>query len=126
MKDPKRRPRPRPKLMSQEEQAALKERQEAGRQGAIAFHHGKASEACPNVEGNPLRQVWLDGFEQASKRRLRADMSLNCAKGWNAFRDGLQPEDCPIEGRTPERAEWRAGWEDARQAKETYDAEHYR
>jgi ribosome modulation factor len=118
--------RPRYKLLSEAEQEALARRREAERQGRVAFHHGKSREACAFREGDPLRQIWLDGLDHASKRRLRADMLSARAKGHNAFADGLRPEDCPLGSRTPERTEWLAGWEEARVRKEKDDYERFR
>jgi ribosome modulation factor len=113
-------------MMSKAEQEVLARRREAERQGRIAFHHGKSREACPFSESDPLRQIWIDGLDHASKRRLRLDMLPARAKGHNAFADGLLPEDCPLGGRTPERTQWLAGWEDARARKEKDDYDRFR
>jgi|HubBroStandDraft_4_1064222.scaffolds.fasta_scaffold820584_2 ribosome modulation factor len=117
---PKKRLRPQYKLMTKAEQEALAQRQEAERLGRVAFHHGKASAACPYAEGDPLRQEWLNGLDQASKRKLRLDMSPARAKGNNAFNDGLTPQECPL-NRSTERTEWHEGWERARKFKEKQD-----
>lgn len=124
--DSKPRSRPRYKMMSKAEQEALAQQQESERQAAIAFHHGKSREECPFAESNDQRQNWLRGFDKASRRGLRGDMTLWRAKGHNAFKDGLRREDCPLGGRTTERTEWLAGWEEARVLKEKHDDEHYR
>jgi ribosome modulation factor len=108
--------------LSEAEQDDLARRREADRQGRVAFHHGKAREVCPFAEGDPLRQDWLGGFEQASKRTLRLDMSPARAKGNNAFKDGLLPEECPLGSRSAERSEWLSGWEQGRAFKEKNDA----
>jgi ribosome modulation factor len=64
---PKRPARKRPKLMTREEEAADATAAGAERQGAVAFHHGKARDACPFGEENlPLRQRWLAGHDKAS------------------------------------------------------------
>jgi ribosome modulation factor len=112
--------------MSEAEQEDSARRWEAERQGRVAFHHGKSHEACPFREGDPLRKIWLDGLDHASKRRLRLDMLPARAKGHNAFADGLCREDCPLGSRTPERTEWLAGWEEARVCKEKDDYERFR
>jgi ribosome modulation factor len=114
------------KRLRKAEQDALAQRQAAERLGRVAFHHGKSPEACPYAEGDPLRQEWLAGLDQASKRRLRADMSAARAKGRNAFSDGLRRDECPLPSRSAERTEWLAEWEQARKLNVKDDYERYR
>jgi ribosome modulation factor len=83
----------------------------------------QTAEACPYVEDNPLRQLWL---AEARKRKLRLDMTPARAKGFNAFKDGLRPEECPLPSRSPERSEWMAAYEQARERHEKDEAERYR
>lgn len=109
------------KLMSKAEQEALARRQEAERLGRVASHYGNSREACPYAEGDPLRQDWLSGLDQASKRKLRLDMSPARAKGYNAFRDGLAEHECPLDRRSKECTEWHEGWQKARKDKEKDD-----
>ena len=111
MRKPKKRP---PHHTRKVEQEVLARRQEAKRQGRVAFHFGKSRESCPFAEGDPLGRDWLTGLAQAGKRTLRGDMSPARAKGYNAFRDGLLLDECPLGSGTDERTEWLAGWERAR------------
>src|ERR1700730_8244756 len=108
--------RPRPKLMTPAEQAALVAQQEAKRQGAVAFHHKKPLDACPFKDDDPLRQYWLEGRAAASRRKNRLDMDPVRAEGFRAFQDGLLPNECPY-GRGP-RSQWIEGWEQAERSKE--------
>lgn len=98
---------------------------EVERKGRVAFHFQKERDACPYAEDNPLRDRWLVGWDAASQKKNRLDMSAAHAEGHRAFHDGLRSIECRF-GRTPEGTEWHEGWEDARRSKEKSDAERYR
>lgn len=126
---PQRRPRaqnrPKPKLMSQGEQDALAAQRTAKREGAVAFHYQKSRESCPLDEADPLRAHWLEGWDAASQRRNRLDMSPATAEGYRAFQDGLHPHECRY-GRTQAATEWVEGRERASRAKDREDERRYR
>jgi ribosome modulation factor len=108
------------KLMTRAEQAALPAQQAARRVGAIAFHHRKARDTCPLKEISPLRMYWLEGWDSASQRPNRLDMSPARAEGFRAFQDGLHLHECRY-GRTTEHTEWAEGWEQAKRIKDRED-----
>jgi hypothetical protein len=85
--------------MSQGEQDALAAQRTAKREGAVAFHYQKSRESSPLDEGDPLRAHCLEGWDAASQRRNRLDMSPATAEGYRAFQDGLHRHECRY-GRT--------------------------
>jgi ribosome modulation factor len=117
--------RPKPKLMTRAEQAALAAQQAAKREGAVAFHHRKARDTCPLEAINLLRTYWLEGWDSASQRRNRLDMSPARAEGFRAFQDVLHLHECRY-GRTNEHTEWAEGWEQAKRVKDTENDRRYR
>lgn len=99
---------------------------EVERLGRVAHHYRKSESDCPYSADDPLRGRWIAGFQAASKRQNRLDMSPARASGFRAFQDGLHRDECPLGFLTPERSEWVEGWEHAERVKEKYDDEHYR
>jgi ribosome modulation factor len=100
---------------------------EIERRGRVALHHGKPRDACPFADGDPRRERWLAGHDNAT-RRYRYDFPPAKEAGFRAFRDGLRVNECPYNWRKDSKsaAEWREGYEHARQAKERDDTERYR
>jgi ribosome modulation factor len=121
-KPPIQRPvRPRRKLTTDAERAALAEQREAERLGRVAFHHDKPRDTCPYIEVH-LRDLWLNGYDTTRKRGTnRPDMYPAMAAGFFAFRDGLHKNECPYQSRSQGRREWLEGWEAARRNKEKED-----
>jgi ribosome modulation factor len=100
---------------------------EVERRGRVAYHHGKDRDDCPFSDGDPLQERWLAGWDGASSRKNRLDMSPARAWGWRAFRDGVHNHECPCGAKNrKEASEWHAGWQDARDAKDRDDARRYR
>ena len=81
---------------------------------------------APTPEGDPLRQLWLDGLAYAKSHRLRVDMTPARAKGDAAFRDGLHSHECPLPRTSPERSEWHEAYEAARARHEKDEADRFR
>src|ERR1700719_2662254 len=112
---PKRPARERPELMTREEEAADAAAPGAERQGAVAFHHGKARDA-PVPSAKRIFLCASVGL-QAMTRRARVRTGWTCPRPWprasRAFREGLYRDECPgdIKRDGKKWSEWLQGCE---------------